>query len=72
MYFQTYLAYTEGLLQKEHPWIHLLEAQSGEPKLFIAFSLQLCILNLMLDLSFPGLDIHEQDALNPAMAPGPF
>ena len=46
----------------------MLEAQSGEPKLFIAFSLQLGILNLKLDLGFQGLDIHEQNALNPAVA----
>ena len=46
-------------LQKENPWRHLLEAQSGEPKL-IAFSLQLWILNLKLDLAFQGLDIHEK------------
>ena len=59
-------------LQKEHPWRHLLEAQSGEPKLFIAFSLQFFILNLKLDLGFQGLDIHEKNALNPAVAPGTF
>ena len=59
-------------MKNEMKWIHLLEAQSGEPKLFIAFSLQLCILNVMLDLSFPGLDIHEQNALNPTVVSGTF
>ena len=59
-------------LQNEHPLRHLLETQSDEGKLFVAFSLKLYILHLKLDLGFQGLGVHEQNTVNPAVAPGTF